>query len=354
MSVEALAWALNLAPVPHGSGGRPNPACKAVLIGLANHAGPDGTAAFPSIRTLRRYTGLSRRAVQNALDRLEADGVIEPCDPALISAKIKRADQRPQGWDLAMHLISDDLDDNEIAALEAQFPGLTDRVAALRSDCPGSGVQQVHPVPGPVDNPFHGVQQMHPVIENPVDNPGYEVQQVHPAEPTGCTSYRNGVHLVPERGAGGAPEPPIEPPIEPSTTRAREDRTATAGNRGGGGGTEKFFAALGEGWPLAAAQRARLATLVQRAVGIGWPPDRLAEHVGANTSGIRNPYAVLRTRLAELPDPPVVVARPPWCGSSDCDQETRWREDPQDRPYRCPDCHPLAEAAGQESEASKT
>lgn len=351
MSVEALAWALNLAPVPHGSGGRPNPACKAVLIGLANHAGPDGTAAFPSIRTLMRYTGLSRRAVQNALDRLEAGGVIEPCDPAVIAAKIKRADQRPQGWDLAMHLISDDLDDDEIAALEAQFPGLTDRIAALRGTGLDHGVHEVHPVPGPVDNPSGGVQQVHPVIGNPVDNPGYEVQQVHPVEATGCSSYRNGVHLVPERGAGGAPEPPIEPPIEPSTTRAREDRATAAGT--GGGGAEKFFAALGEGWPLAAAQRDRLAPLVQRAVGIGWPSDRLAEHVGANTHGIRNPYAVLRTRLAELPELPAVVVRPPWCGSQGCDQETRWREDANGRPYRCPVCHPLAAAAGGESEASQ-
>ena len=48
MSVEAISWALNLAPVPRDRGGKPNPACKAVLIGLANHAGPDGKEAFPS------------------------------------------------------------------------------------------------------------------------------------------------------------------------------------------------------------------------------------------------------------------------------------------------------------------
>ncbi len=132
MSVEAISWALNLAPVPRDRGGKPNPACKAVLIGLANHAGPDGKEAFPAVRTLIRYTCLSERTVQTALDRLEADGIIRPCDPAVVAAKIKRADRRPQGWDLAMHLIRDDLDDEDLAALERQFPGLTARVAAMR------------------------------------------------------------------------------------------------------------------------------------------------------------------------------------------------------------------------------
>jgi hypothetical protein len=43
VSVEAISWALNLAPVPPGCGGQPSTACKFVLVGLANYAGPDGT-----------------------------------------------------------------------------------------------------------------------------------------------------------------------------------------------------------------------------------------------------------------------------------------------------------------------
>ena len=39
MSVEAISWALNLAPVPADRGGQPSSACKFVLVGLANHAG---------------------------------------------------------------------------------------------------------------------------------------------------------------------------------------------------------------------------------------------------------------------------------------------------------------------------
>lgn len=57
MSVEANSWALNLAPVPADRGGQLSSACKSVLVGLAGHAGPDGSCAFPAVRTLMRCTG---------------------------------------------------------------------------------------------------------------------------------------------------------------------------------------------------------------------------------------------------------------------------------------------------------
>lgn len=95
MSGEAFAWALNMAPVPLDSSGKPNPACAFVLSGLAWHAGPDGGGAFVSVPTLIRYTRLSGRTVRTALSRLEALGVIRP--------------REPQGWDLNMALVRDDL-----------------------------------------------------------------------------------------------------------------------------------------------------------------------------------------------------------------------------------------------------
>jgi hypothetical protein len=130
VSVEAMSWALNLAPVPGGRGGQPSSACKFVLVCLANHAGPDGTGAFPSVATLVRYTGLSERTVRSCLDRLEAEGIISPCDPGIVAARIKRADRRPQGWDLNLSLVRNDLDDAAVAVLEHQFPGLGVRLAA--------------------------------------------------------------------------------------------------------------------------------------------------------------------------------------------------------------------------------
>ena len=81
MSVEATSLALNLAPVPAGRGWQPSSASKFVLVGLANHATPDGTGAFPSVATLVRYTGLSERTVRTCQDRLQTATIIAPCDP---------------------------------------------------------------------------------------------------------------------------------------------------------------------------------------------------------------------------------------------------------------------------------
>jgi hypothetical protein len=134
VSVEAISWALNLARVPADRGGQPSSACKFVLVGLANHAGPDGTGAFPSVATLVRYTGLSERTVRTCVDRLEASGIISPCDPDVVAARIKRADRRPQGWDLNLSLVRNDLHDADVAVLEHQFPGLGARLAARLGD----------------------------------------------------------------------------------------------------------------------------------------------------------------------------------------------------------------------------
>jgi hypothetical protein len=104
--------------------------CVQVPVDLANHAGPDGTGAFPSAATLVRYTGLAERTVRTCLDRLEAEGIISPCDPGIVAARIKRADRRPRGWDLNLSLVRRDLDDAALAVLDHQFPGLAARLAA--------------------------------------------------------------------------------------------------------------------------------------------------------------------------------------------------------------------------------
>jgi hypothetical protein len=318
VSVEAISWALNLAPVPRDRGGKPNPACKAVLIGLANHAAPDGKDAFPSVRTLVRYTDLSERTVRTALDRLEGAGIIQPCDPAVVAAKIKRADQRPQGWDLGMHLIRDDLGHEDLAVLERQFPGLTVRLAAMRE---ASGLLSVRA--------GGGVQQFHPAAA-PVDNAVGEVRWLHPAPPTGCNHRGNGVQPLPERGAVAAPEPSLETSREPPTACAAVHElgpAAMAGKSETGGGVE-FFGRLGPSWPLTDSQRRRLVPKVAATLAAGWDPQALAAFVGANTAGVRSPAAVLAARLspAELPARPgeaMNPPRPPWCGAADCDERTR-------------------------------
>ncbi|MGO9294197.1 MAG: hypothetical protein ACLP52_10030 [Streptosporangiaceae bacterium] len=106
---------------------------------------------------------------------------------------------------------------------------------------------------------------------------------------------------------------------------------------------DEFFTALGAGWRLTATQRARLAAAVTAAVDAGWTPRALAAFAGANTIGVRNPYAVLAVRLspAELPPPQTErPSRPPWCG--ECDQATRMLAFDGDAPRPCPRCKPKA------------
>jgi hypothetical protein len=215
VSVEAISWALNLAPVPADRGGQPSSACKFVLVGLANHAGPDGTGAFPSVATLVRYTGLSERTVRTCLDRLEAAGIILPCDPDIVAARIKRADRRPQGWNLNLSLVRGDLDDAAVAVPQHQLPGLGIRRA--------TGAQ-----PG-TDGRSDGVQSPHPVTTGgePVDNWPNGVQQLHPAPGTGCNQRADEVQRAQLRGAAVAPEPYREPSREPAAP-AREAPHAAA------------------------------------------------------------------------------------------------------------------------------
>jgi hypothetical protein len=117
-----------------------------------------------------------------------------------------------------------------------------------------------------------------------------------------------------------------------------------------GGGAGEFLARLGPGWPLADPQRRRLAPAVAAALAGGWDPAALAAFVGANTTGVRSPAAVLAARLSprELPAPPGRArARPAWCGA--CDERTRMLGYHGGTPSRCPRCHPLADGGTEEA-----
>jgi DNA-binding IclR family transcriptional regulator len=78
VSVEAIHWSLNSAPIPRDR--RDASSLASVLIGLANHADPDGRNAFPSVARLTRYTRLSESTVRRALDSLDELKLITPSD----------------------------------------------------------------------------------------------------------------------------------------------------------------------------------------------------------------------------------------------------------------------------------
>lgn len=102
VSIEAIHWALNSAPDFADEDPRKRPHLAIVLLGLANHADPDGRNAFPSIDTLCRYTRLSESTVRRCLQRLVELGVIQPGDPDLQEFYIRRRDRRPAVYDLVM------------------------------------------------------------------------------------------------------------------------------------------------------------------------------------------------------------------------------------------------------------
>ena len=322
MSVEAISWALNLAPVPADRGGQPSSACKFVLVGLADH-GPDGTGAFPSVATLVRYTGLSERTVRTCLDRLEAGGIIQACDPHIIAARIKRADRRPKGWDLDLSLIRADLTDTEVAVLRRPFPGRGARAAAAA--CPDTREAP------------DGGQSPHPA--SAVDNPADRVQLLHPASGTGCNQRTDEVQPVQSRGATAAPEPSKEPYLEPPVAAAGACEAPLASGAAGGRAGRRVLRRTGR--RLAAHPHPAAQARPSRHRGLG---ARLGATCArgvrrSNTDGVRNPYAVLTARLspAGLP-PPRRPALPPWCGQSD--QTTRMLGFHSDAPRPCPRCKP--------------
>ena len=127
-----------------------------VLVGLANHAGPDGRNAFPSITTLTRYTRLARRSVQHALQTLEELNLIRLSDPEIVAAYVKRADRRPNGWDLLIHT-QPPVIHSEALVVHREAPVVRSGVQPVRPETTGcrhdrTGCRQRH----------HGVQSLHP------------------------------------------------------------------------------------------------------------------------------------------------------------------------------------------------
>ena len=92
MSVVAMAWVLKSV---HLEG---DPVAKLVLLGLADHAADDGTAAWPSQATLSKYADVSVRTVRTKLRTLEELGLIALGDQEFTAHL--RADRRPAVYDL--------------------------------------------------------------------------------------------------------------------------------------------------------------------------------------------------------------------------------------------------------------
>lgn len=95
MSIQAMVWAIEQRIVTE-------PTARHVLLCLANYAGADGGAAFPSVQRLVEDTGLSERTVRNKIQTLLDAGAIFPGNPAIVAAYIDRADRRPMVFNLRL------------------------------------------------------------------------------------------------------------------------------------------------------------------------------------------------------------------------------------------------------------
>lgn len=102
MSIQAITWALDFSDLPPDRRtGRMAAPAKLILILLASYASPEGTDAFPSVRSLADSTGLSERAVQYTLDALVEHGTIRRTPhPLHRDETIARGDRRPTSYDL--------------------------------------------------------------------------------------------------------------------------------------------------------------------------------------------------------------------------------------------------------------
>jgi hypothetical protein len=96
MSIEAMVWALKKAPVSE-------PVEALILVGLADHAGDDGTDAFPSQALLAKYGRCSPSTVKRRLASLEGAGLIVRGDQQKVDHL--PVNRRPIVWDLSLHIV---------------------------------------------------------------------------------------------------------------------------------------------------------------------------------------------------------------------------------------------------------
>ncbi|UJL31613.1 helix-turn-helix domain-containing protein [Mycolicibacterium vanbaalenii] len=119
--------------------------------------------------------------------------------------------------------------------------------------------------------------------------------------------------------------PSIEPPSEPSPAFVLESLPAP--------------------WRISSREARRLSPAIEEAFAAGWTSQTLLAHLSSRPEGVRNPAAVLASRLSELPTPPTFSIRrkTPWCGKCE-DPVSRTitvaQSDGTEAARFCPRCSP--------------
>lgn len=79
-----------------------HPTMKLVLVCLADHAGKDGTNAFPSVPTIAELCGVDVRTVRRTISALERRGLIRRGNQAAAADARIPLQYRPIVWDLVV------------------------------------------------------------------------------------------------------------------------------------------------------------------------------------------------------------------------------------------------------------
>jgi hypothetical protein len=380
VSIEALSAVLSLNV---GDSTR-----KLILIGLANHAHRDGTAAYAGIETLAAYANCSVRTVQRHVAKLVEDGFIREGDQSVIDARIP-ARYRPISYEVAMTEAT-----AQTWALNRSDEGRR-QIAAAHGRRGGSASTQV--IRGDNLTPLMEGEPLKPVRQGlisfrgdnltplkAVDNSPSEVTRV---QFRGDTSDASGVTQV-------SPKPSKEPSKEPTFTsgRGRDVRSEAVDNfsseaestlfdppvatikspevapvdNGEAGDdvddleAERTVLQLPEQLRPDLAQALRLQGLVKQRLKLGWTREDMLRAVEQRLrpGPLNNPCGLFATALVPLKEAPQrrghLSVAAPWCGH--CDERTRWPLDdagfPDATQPRCRECDHLAFVSHMERGAS--
>lgn len=257
--------------------------CRLVLLAIADCADDNGMNAFPSQPKLADKTLLTVRTIRRVIRQLETDGYLT----------VDRSTKRGRATVYTVHM--------------------------------RAGGQ---PVDGPVDNARRDVEK--PGADNLSAPPNDRLERTNPvvwgdtasALPSGTVHDPSSRASGPDGDTGDEGEVGMDPVADAVLTR------------------------LGAAWHLSDSDRRRLTPLIVERVIEGWPVKGLASYLAANPGGVVSPFAVLKSRLIELPSPKlggkIPSPRPEWCHQ--CDEHTRQIELEDGRLLRCPRCHPLRDA----------
>jgi hypothetical protein len=326
VSIEASSFVLGL------SMGRGNGLRKLILLGYANHADKDGRGAYPSTKTIADYAECDIRTVQRHLGWLITAGYLHEGDQQMVDHLDPR--YRPIVYDVAMSAEQIDhgvakngrASGNRARAAEAGRRGGQTSAQVSRGDRLSpqpdaespqiSGGDRLSPLEGAVRGDSSGDSRVthHAArgdtdVTQTIQEPSKEPSSSSPVAPTTPASAGGG-------SPSGTPDDPLE--VLPKSVRDHPSIVPSALSR-------RVHVLDQGGWSRAEI-RARL--------------------TGIETAEAPGAAAMTRlrdlVRLAPTTPPP---QRPNWCGQ--CDRRTRMREDTgkDDRPYRCPHCHPQAAAA---------